>query len=182
MGYIVATSALSTLVLATDVPNAERDQLRSPYFELSEAHFGIGVRYFYCHGLAIALLSMGLISLSHRHRKPSTIRLAKPWRLANRVLACIVMFFLPLAHKLRSLDLVSITLGLTVWVLAVELWGKACKNESFFADKKDRSKIHAMAKAIRRDEENRGGEADNPNPGQETANRMKPDHSDQCCF
>ncbi|EGR52249.1 uncharacterized protein TRIREDRAFT_53747 [Trichoderma reesei QM6a] len=135
MGYIVATAALSRLVLATDVPNTNPGQLAVSYRDSAEDQFGSGVRFFYCHGLAIALLSMAAISFSHEHKKPPTLRLHKNTRLANRIVACFIMFFLPMAHSLRSLDLISITLGLSIWVLIVELWGKSCTDDPFIGEK-----------------------------------------------
>ncbi|KAM0257835.1 hypothetical protein ACHAQJ_004139 [Trichoderma viride] len=137
MGYIVATAALSRLVLATDVPGTNPNQLAEPYRNSSEDHFSAGVRFFYCHGLAIALLSTAAISFSHDHKKPPTLRLHKNIRLANRIAACIIMFLLPLAHSLRSLHLISITLSLTIWVLIVELWGKSCKDDPFIGERDD---------------------------------------------
>ncbi|KAK5997012.1 hypothetical protein PT974_02361 [Cladobotryum mycophilum] len=134
MSYIVATTGLSRLVLASDVPNTNPEQLTEGYRLAAEEGFGNGVRFFYCQGLAIALLSMAAISFSHEHRKPPTLRLNKHIRLANRVAVCIIMFFLPMAHSLRSLDLISITLGLTVWVLTIELWGKSCTDDPFFGE------------------------------------------------
>lgn len=135
MGYIVATSALSRLVLATDVPGTGSNQLAEPYRDSAEDHFNSGVRFFYCHGLAIALLCMAAISFSHEHKKQPTLRLNKSIRLANRIAVCIIMFFLPLATSLRSLDLISITLSLTVWVLIIELWGKSCRDDPFIGEK-----------------------------------------------
>ncbi|EHK24411.1 uncharacterized protein TRIVIDRAFT_29877 [Trichoderma virens Gv29-8] len=135
MGYIVATSALSRLVLATDVPDTNPEQLAEPYRDSAEDHFNAGVRFFYCHGLAIALLSMGAISFSHEHKKLPMLRLSKNVRLANRIAVCIVMFFLPLAHSLRSLSLISVTLSLSIWVLIVELWGKSCTDDPFIGEK-----------------------------------------------
>ncbi|UKZ59020.1 uncharacterized protein TrAtP1_000340 [Trichoderma atroviride] len=135
MGYIVATSALSRLVLATDVPGTDLNQLAEPYRDSAEDHFNSGVRFFYCHGLAIALLCMAAISFSHEHKKQPTLRLNKNLRLANRIAVCIIMFFLPLATSLQSLSLISITLSLTVWVLIVELWGKSCTDDPFIGEK-----------------------------------------------
>ncbi|KAH0594232.1 hypothetical protein MHUMG1_08071 [Metarhizium humberi] len=180
MGYIVATSALSTLVLALDVPNTERDQLRPPYSVRAEEHLSSGVRFFYCQGLAIALLSMAFISLSHSHRTPPTMRLSKPVRLINRVLVCIIMFLLPMATHLDSLSLISTTLGLTAYVLIVELWGKSCKDESFFPGRRDVSKMRAMADAKSAETEVQG--TDNPNPGQMRADRMPLDQNDTAAF
>jgi hypothetical protein len=138
MGYIVATSALSRLVLATDVPGTDLNQLAEPYRDSAEDQFNAGVRFFYCHGLAIALLCTAAISFSHEHKKQPTLRMNKNMRLANRVAVCVIMFFLPLATSLRSLNLISITLSLTVWVLIVELWGKSCTDDPFFGEKDGR--------------------------------------------
>lgn len=165
MGYIVATAALSRLVLVTDVPGTNPQQLAEPYRDSAEDHFNAGVRFFYCHGLAIALLSMAAISFSHEHKKPATLRLHKNIRLANRVAACIIMFFLPMARSLESLNLISITLGLTVWVLIVELWGKSCKDDPFIGEKDGccvtytaKCRKRDMRNAIRLDEKRSSGE------------------------
>ncbi|KAK2600105.1 hypothetical protein QQS21_005191 [Conoideocrella luteorostrata] len=179
MGYIVATSALSTLVIALDVPGTQRDQLLPPKSTHAEEHFGSGVRYFYCHGLAIALLSMGAISLGHSHRTSSTMRLSKMIRLINRGLVCVVMFLLPLASHLKSLYLISVTLGLTAYVLIVELWGKSCTDESFLPGKKDDSKLRAMADAKKREAL---GDTENPNPGRIGVDRLPADQSDKTAF
>lgn len=174
MAYIVATSALSTLVLATDVPGTEIEQLSEADRPRSEEHFPLGVRFFYCHGLAITLLAMGFISLGHAHRSPRGMRLAKKYRLANRVAVCLIMFLLPLAQDLRSLDLISITFGLVVWVLVVELWGKSCKGDSFFAtDGTGLSRKHKQKQAA---------PEDNPNIGHETPMKMEMDQSDAVAF
>ncbi|KAL7805863.1 hypothetical protein V8C26DRAFT_358681 [Trichoderma gracile] len=60
-----------------------------------------------------ALLSLAAISFAHEHKKPPTLRLRKNIRLANRIAPCIIMFFLSMAHSLRSHDITSITLGLS---------------------------------------------------------------------
>ncbi|KAJ6442007.1 low temperature requirement A protein(LtrA) [Purpureocillium lavendulum] len=155
MGYIVATSGLSTLVLASDVANANPEQLAEPYSSHSEDHFGNAVRFFYCQGLAIALLSMTAISLSHDHRTPATLRWAKRYRLVNRVAVCIVMFLLPLAHSLDSLELIGTTLGLSAWVLIVELFGKSCKDDPFIGEKKGCG-VRYLAKCSKKDMEKAG--------------------------
>lgn len=135
MGYILASAGLSKLVLITDVPGTDPKQLSSHYSPLAEETIPNGIRYFYCHGLAIALLFMGVISLSHDHRVPPTLRWNKGYRLANRFAVCLIMFFLPLATSLRSTDLISVTLGLTAWVLLVELWGKSCRLDPFVGER-----------------------------------------------
>ncbi|KAM6537206.1 hypothetical protein FALCPG4_003144 [Fusarium falciforme] len=136
MGYILASAGLSKLVLATDAGGANAEQLSEHYSHRAEDEVANGIRFFYCHGLAIALLFMGVIAHCHEHRKPATLRWSKNIRLANRFAVCIVMFLLPLAKSLNSLNLISITLGLTVWVLLVELFGKSCRNDPFIGEKK----------------------------------------------
>ncbi|RSL98485.1 hypothetical protein CEP52_010298 [Fusarium oligoseptatum] len=136
MGYILASAGLSKLVLATDAGGANAEQLSEHYSHRAEDEVANGIRFFYCHGLAIAMLFMGVIAYCHEHRKPATLRWSKTTRLANRFAVCIVMFLLPLAKSLNSLNLISITLGLTVWVLLVELFGKSCRNDPFIGEKK----------------------------------------------
>ncbi|KPM35125.1 hypothetical protein AK830_g11441 [Neonectria ditissima] len=136
MGYILASAGLSKLVLTTDTPNTNPEQLSEHYHERAEPEIANGIRFFYCHGLAIALLFMGVISWCHEHRVPATLRWSKTTRLANRLAVCIVLFFLPMAKNLNSLHLISVTLGLSVWVLLVELFGKSCTNDPFIGEKK----------------------------------------------
>lgn len=155
MGYILASAGLSKLVLTTDVPNTDPEQLAEHYRVVAEEDIAPGIRYFYCHGLAIALLSMAVISLTHDHRKPPTLRWSKNYRLANRVAVCLVMFFLPMVESLRSLDLISITLGLTTWVLLVELWGKSCKDDPFIGEKSGCC-VRYLAKCSKKDLESVG--------------------------
>ncbi|XP_044723791.1 uncharacterized protein HRG_01687 [Hirsutella rhossiliensis] len=77
---------------------------------------------------------MGVISLTHEHRQPANLRCRKRYRLTNRGVVCLVLFLLPLARELRSLDLISISLGLSAWVLLFELWSKSCKGQSFIGN------------------------------------------------
>lgn len=180
MAYIVATSGLATLVLVTDGPGTDIEQLAEADRPRSEEHFSAGVRYFYCHGLAIALLAMGLISLSHAHHAPPRMRIAKKYRLANRVAVCLIMFFLPLAQKLHSVELISITLGLVAWVLIVELWGKSCKGDSFFDTGRNSAQSRAMTTAKKG--KNSATLEDNPNPGQATPMEMPMNQTDTVGF
>lgn len=163
MGYILASAGLSKLVLATDTPGADAHQLSDHYTHRAEDEVANGIRFFYCHGLAIALLSMGVISWCHEHRKPPTLRWSKTARLANRLAACFVMFLLPLAKNFNSLNLISVTLGLSVWVLLVELFGKSCRDDPFFGNKKGLA-VRYSCKCSKRDLENAnaGGEKDMP--------------------
>ncbi|KAF5678920.1 hypothetical protein FHETE_1029 [Fusarium heterosporum] len=135
MGYILASAGLSKLVLVADTPNANPEHLTDHYVERAEPEIADGIRYFYCHGLAIALFFMGVVSASHKHRHPATRRLSKKTRLTNRVVVCLILFCLPVTKSLNSLNLISITLALTVWVLLLELFGKSCRNDPFVGEK-----------------------------------------------
>lgn len=136
MAYAIASAALSKLVLVTDCPNANSEDLTETYAERSDSNVSSAIRFFYCHGLAITLLCMGTISACHQHKLFNTMRVSKAYRLANRFAACLVLFLLPLAHNLSSLDLVVISTSMIVWVLLVELWGKSCKDDPFIGEKK----------------------------------------------
>lgn len=80
-------------------------------------------------------IDTGVISLSHVHKEAGGTRLMKRHRLVNRLGVCIILFCLPVAHGLNSLQLISIVTGLIVWVLLLELWGSSCPKESFFGEK-----------------------------------------------
>ncbi|KAB5585807.1 bacterial low temperature requirement A protein-domain-containing protein [Coniochaeta sp. 2T2.1] len=134
MGYILASAALSKLVVAADCRDSPLETLTEFYQLRSEEHVSLGLRFYYCTGLAVALLSMGLISFAHEHKLPVTCRLPKWVRLANRVAVCVVLFALPAAQGVDSLNLIGITTSLSVWVLLVELWGKSCREEAFWGD------------------------------------------------
>ena len=137
MSYVLGAAALSKLVLATDCPDADAHDLTHFYEEKSEDHLPSGLRWYYCVGLGLALLFMGVISLTHVHKDPPIgVRIKKRYRLANRVAICIIFFCLPLADSLTSLQLVSITTGMVIWVLLVELWGVSCPGDSFFGEKR----------------------------------------------
>ena len=153
MGYILASAGLSKLVLVADTPSANPEHLTDHYIERAEPEIANGIRYFYCHGLAIALLFMGVISACHVHRHPSTRRLSKKTRLANRALVCLILFCLPLAGSLNSLNLVSITIALTTWVLLLELFGKSCRNDPFIGEKQGCS-VRYKCKCSKKDLEN----------------------------
>jgi len=167
MSFVLAAGSLSKLVLATDCNDAKLEDLTEIYSEKSDREIPEGLRWFYCVGLGVALLCMGLfhlsfcstqflgsfkqletltsqlmnpgiISLCHHHKESSghLIRIPKRKRLTNRFAVCIILFCLPLVHSLNSLQLISTTTGLVIWVLLLELWGMSCPNESFFGEKK----------------------------------------------
>jgi hypothetical protein len=94
---------------------------------------------------------IGIISICHVHKdRPRGDRIHKRYRMANRLGVCIVLMCLPLSHRLNSLQLVSTTTGLVIWVLVLELWGASCPDETFFGEKKA-CKYTARCKISKRD-------------------------------
>jgi hypothetical protein len=59
MSFVLAAAALSKLVLATDCSDTKLDDLTEAYMLKSEPEIPIGLRWFYCAGLGIALACMG---------------------------------------------------------------------------------------------------------------------------
>lgn len=135
MSYILATAAMSKIVLATDVANADASTLGSHYSPLAEAPVSEAIRLIYCYGLGIANLSMILISLSHEHRQPPKLRWKKHHRLANRAVIACIFFGLPWAKSLTSESLVAISMSLILEILLVELWGTSCTDDPFIGER-----------------------------------------------
>jgi hypothetical protein len=153
MSYILATSALTKLVLATDVPNADSSTLGSHYYPLAEDTISHPIRLFYCCGLGLALLCMVLISLSHEHRQPPNLRWKKGQRLANRVIVALIFFGLPWIRSLTSKALISITMSLVLEILLVELWGTSCSDDPFIGERKGvcvRYKTHCCKRDLKK--------------------------------
>ncbi|KAH8593327.1 bacterial low temperature requirement A protein-domain-containing protein [Bisporella sp. PMI_857] len=137
MSYVLGGAALSRLVMATDCPDADEHDLTHFYAEKSEHEIPSGLRWFYCVGFGLALLMMGVISLTHVHKEaPAGERIKKRYRLANRAIVCVILFCLPTADKLNSLQLISVVTGLIIWVLLVELWGMSCRDDRWFGEKR----------------------------------------------
>lgn len=67
MAYVLAGASLSRLVLATDCQDANIDDLTDAYIGSSEPEVSSGLRWFYCAGLGVALVSMSI----EPPRKPS---------------------------------------------------------------------------------------------------------------
>lgn len=151
MAYVLAGAALSRLVLATDCRDANVDDITEAYLPRSEHEVSSGLRWFYCAGLGIAILSMskskptnvltsrspnqirtGIISLTHVHKEIDGQRLSKTARLILRSAVGITLICLSLAESLTSLTLVSTTTGLVVLVLIVDLYGSTTCDEPFW--------------------------------------------------
>ena len=152
MAYVLAGAALSRLVLATDCRDANVDDLDESYLGRSESEVSSGLRWFYCAGLGIALLCMstpiaslpspfaalrtyfrsGIISLSHVHKEFDGERIGKRYRISVRLSVAIILIFLPLADSLSSLQLVSITTGLVVLTLMIDVYGSTSIHDEFW--------------------------------------------------
>lgn len=133
MSFVLGSGALARLVVASDTEYAHLDSLTEVYQERSEHHITDGVRWFYCAGFAIALLSMAVISLAHTHKSTTGQRLSKPWRLAIRLTVAVVIICLPLAHDLDSLQLVGTVTGLISFLLLCELLACSSSGDKLLA-------------------------------------------------
>ena len=132
MAYVLAGASLSRLVLATDCPDTRVEELTEAYVGKAEAEIPDGLRWFYCAGLGVALLCMSIISLSHVHKEFDGQRIEKKYRLPFRVAIAIILICLPVAKSLNSLELISITTGLVVSVLMVDVYGQTCIYDNFW--------------------------------------------------
>lgn len=132
MAYVLAGAALSRLVLATDCRDANVDELTEAYIGRSEPEVSSGLRWFYCTGLGIALLCMSIISLCHVHKEFDGERVQKRYRISVRLAVAAILIFLPLADSLSSLQLVSITTGLVVLTLMVDVYGSTSVHDEFW--------------------------------------------------
>lgn len=59
LGFSLAGASLSKLVVAHDCPGADVESLTEIYMAKSSDTVDIGLRWFYCGGLGIAVMSMG---------------------------------------------------------------------------------------------------------------------------
>lgn len=136
MSFVLAGASLSRLVLAHDCIGTDKETLDESYASQSEPEISMGLRWFYCAGLSIALISMSIISLCHVHKKVENQRIMKRPRLAIRVAVAIILACLPLADGLSSLQLISTTTGLIVFTLMIEVWGQTRKEDRFWKDRR----------------------------------------------
>jgi hypothetical protein len=83
--------------------------------------------YAWVNSLPNSLLTAGIISLSHVHADSGLFNLRKRYRLGIRVAVCLILFCLPLATNLNSLQLIGTVTALVWFLLAVETWGNASK-------------------------------------------------------
>lgn len=62
----------------------------------------------------------------HVYKDIPNQRLSKYTRLVSRFVIALIILFLPFAHGLDSLELIATTTCLTVFSLAVEIYGASC--------------------------------------------------------
>lgn len=60
MSFVLGAAALSKLVVATDCRDTKLEDLTEAYMLKSEHEIPIGLRWFYCAGLGLALFCMGM--------------------------------------------------------------------------------------------------------------------------
>lgn len=68
MAYSLSAASLSKLVLAHDCNDDNLDTLVDSYAVRSVDTIPSAIRWFYCAGLGVALLGMGIISLTHVYK------------------------------------------------------------------------------------------------------------------
>lgn len=157
LAFSIYSAGLSKFVMAHDLPTLDVHDLYHHDESRSFEHLDDSLRWFYCGGLgmlisltliltdimlivigkAVSLLSMTLIAISHLHKDIGTQRLSKKYRLAYRVFVAAVWLCLPAAgDRLNSLTLLAITTGMTLSVVALEVYGISCMGDSMFGAKK----------------------------------------------
>lgn len=123
MAFTLSAAALSRLVVAHDCINANPEDLIPTWEERSEAELTRGLRWFYCSGLGIAFFFMGVISFVRRDPPRKNERIPQRYRLVLRTAVAVVWLCLPVAKELNSLELIGITTSMTVFTLAVDVYG-----------------------------------------------------------
>jgi low temperature requirement protein LtrA len=124
LSYVLAAATLSKLVIAHDCDNANVEDLGETYQARSVAEIDQGLRWYYCAGIAGALLTMTTLSYCHVHKKMENSRLSKTMRLFIRIAIALTILLLPLAKGgLSSLSLIGTTTALTCVALAVDIFG-----------------------------------------------------------
>ncbi len=132
MAYVLAGASLSKLVLVRDCRDSNPDDLTAAYGAKSEIETPKGLRWFYCAGFGVSLLCMSIISLTHVHKVFDGQRIKKKTRLLNRIAVAVVLICLPLAESLSSLQLISVTTGLVVYVLIIDVYGSTSIHDDFW--------------------------------------------------
>ena len=69
MAFVLGSGALARLVLVTDTPNSKLDFLTEDYRRKAEPDIAPGIRWFFCAGWGVAMMCMGVISVTHVHKE-----------------------------------------------------------------------------------------------------------------
>ena len=70
--------------------------------------------------------------MSHVHKEFDGERIGKRYRISVRLSVAVILIFLPLADSLSSLQLVSITTGLVVLTLMIDVYGSTSIHDEFW--------------------------------------------------
>ena len=133
LSYVLAAATMSKLVIAHDCPNANVEDLGESYQPKSVAEIDQGLRWYYCAGIASALMTMTLLSYCHVHKKLQNPRLHKRPRLVIRAIIALAILLLPLAKaSLSSLSLIGTTTALTCLALALDIFGMSSSGDRFW--------------------------------------------------
>ncbi|KAI9815775.1 MAG: hypothetical protein M1827_002171 [Pycnora praestabilis] len=135
MSFVLASAALARLVIAHDCPDANINTLSDEYVSSSAGNVTDGLRWLYCGGLGISLACMGILSITHEHKKVIGQRIKKRHRLTVRFAVAIIIICLSKVTCLNSLQLISTTTGLVVAVLVYDLLGSSCAHDGLCGEK-----------------------------------------------
>ncbi|ETI25999.1 hypothetical protein G647_02776 [Cladophialophora carrionii CBS 160.54] len=133
LSYVLAAATLSKLVIAHDCANANVEELGESYQVKSVGELDQGLRWYYCAGIASALMTMTLLSYCHVHKRLQNPRLSKGPRLVIRTTIALAILLLPLAKdKLSSLSLIGISTALVSLTLAMDIFGMSSQGDRFW--------------------------------------------------
>ena len=134
MAFVLSGGALARRVVADDCADANAEHLSEEYRVRSENVIGPGIRWFYCGGIGLSLMLMGVMAACHVHRENPRTRCRKRNRLVIRGLVGAAIIALGAADGLDSLSLVGTVTALVALVLATELYAasgtRACLFEN----------------------------------------------------
>ncbi|OCT49150.1 hypothetical protein CLCR_04629 [Cladophialophora carrionii] len=132
LSYVLAAATLSKLVIAHDCANANVEDLGESYQVKSVGGLEQGLRWYYCAGIASALVTMTLLSYCHVHKRLQNPRLSKGPRLIIRT-AIALAILLPFAReKLSSLSLIGTSTALVSLTLAMDIFGMSSQGDRFW--------------------------------------------------
>lgn len=75
---------------------------------------------------------LGGIAIAHDHKELRGQRITKRYRLLLRFTVAVILTCLPLASRLDSLQLITTSTGLILFVLIADLYGATCIHDEFW--------------------------------------------------